>query len=97
MAAGQLRLGSAKQRGYGREHEALRRHWEAKVDAGEVACARCGKLIIPRSRWHLGHDHVSGTGYIGPEHERCSIADRNRRNNWRLRRRPPRPKQSRVW
>jgi hypothetical protein len=84
---------TATSRKYGAEHRALRNHWQARVQAGEVACARCGRWIPPNTRWHLGHDHRNG-GYHGPEHARCNLRERNRRCNWKRRRKP---KPSRVW
>jgi hypothetical protein len=80
---------------YGGEHQRLRKHLALEVEAGRAYCARCGWLIAPGSKWHLGHDHIRG-GYLGPEHERCNLRDRNRRNNWKLRR-PRRPRTSRSW
>ena len=81
---------------YGMAHRRKRAEWQARIDAGEaVHCARCQRMIMPGSRWQLGHDHIAG-GYAGPEHARCNLADRNRRNNWKLRR-PRRPRQSRPW
>jgi hypothetical protein len=72
--------GSTSERGYGTNHMRERATWKPLVERGEVACARCGRFIAPGSKWHLGHDHLSG-GYVGPEHARCNIAERNRRHN----------------
>lgn len=38
---------SATRRGYGTEHQKLRREWARRVDAGEVTCSRCGRYIPP--------------------------------------------------
>jgi hypothetical protein len=43
------------ERGYGANHKRLRRLWESRVALGDVACARCGRLIVPGSPWDLGH------------------------------------------
>lgn len=84
---------AAKQYGY--VHRAERNHWDAFVQAGEVSCARCGRLIPPGTIWHLGHDH-RGNGPSLPEHRRCNQNERNKRCNWKLRK-PRRPKRSRAW
>lgn len=66
------RTGSTTQRGYGAAHQALRKSWKPRVDAGLVACWRCRRLIEPGSRWHLGHNDAR-TGYMGPEHASCNL------------------------
>jgi hypothetical protein len=53
-------------RGYGAEHERLRRSWARTVAIGIVACARCGQLISPGEPWDLGHDDYDRTVYTGP-------------------------------
>lgn len=71
---------STTERGYGGEHQRRRAEWCPLVEAGGVACARCGRVIIPGSAWHLGHT-VDRTGYVGPEHARCNTQDGARRGN----------------
>ena len=69
------RRGSRQQRGYGREHDQLRRNWQRRMDAGEIIqCWRpdCGKVIDPR-RWHLGH-RDDRSGYEGPECPACNVS-----------------------
>jgi hypothetical protein len=62
-------------RGYGANHLKLRRWWAPRVQAGQVACARCGYLIAPGTPWDLGHlDGSRKTAYQGPEHRRCNRA-----------------------
>ena len=39
---------STSERGYGSEHQKLRRRWEPSVDRGRVACFRCGELIAAK-------------------------------------------------
>ena len=68
------RLAKTKARGYGAEHKRLRKRWQLEVDAGLVACARCGRWIAPGSLWDLGHVDGSRTEYAGPEHRRCNRA-----------------------
>lgn len=70
--------GTATQRGYGTAHQNLRAGWKRKVDAGEVACARCGRLIVPGEPWDLGHDDHDRSVYTGPEHRRCDRATAGR-------------------
>jgi predicted nucleic acid-binding Zn ribbon protein len=83
--------GKTAARGYGAKHQALRKEWAAKVDAGLVDCPRCGRPILPGTPWDLGHDDDDRTIYRGPEHQRCNRAT-NRRGRPRNRytRRTPR-------
>jgi hypothetical protein len=67
------RRSSRQQRGYDREHEAERRRWSPLVDAGQVACARCGQPIGPGTPWDLGHTD-DRTAWTGPEHATCNRA-----------------------
>jgi hypothetical protein len=72
-------------RGYGGAHQRLRKRWAPKVEAGYVACRRCGKLIAPEGstcprcgrtscRWHLGHDDADRSLPAMPEHACCNQA-----------------------
>lgn len=70
---------TTKERGYGAPHQRERDRWKPLVELGEVCCVRCGRLIPPGGKWMLGHDHVHG-GYIGIEHYRCGLREKNRRN-----------------
>jgi hypothetical protein len=63
---------SAAERGYGLEHQRERRAWEPKVQRGEVACSRCGRLIVPGEPWHLDHTD-DRAGYLGPAHRDCNL------------------------
>lgn len=63
---------STIERGYGPEHRRERRRWAGQVALGNVACARCGRLIEPGTPWDLGHDDHDRTRYQGPEHARCN-------------------------
>lgn len=66
--------GTRHQRGYGKEHDALRRQWAPIVESGRVVCWRCRELITPGAQWDLGHLD-DRTGYGGPEHaNRCNRA-----------------------
>ena len=64
----------ATARGYGTEHRRLRKAWAARVDAGEVTCARCGRWIAPGSAWDLDHDDQDRSVYLGPSHAKCNRA-----------------------
>ena len=81
---------STKARGYGIEHQRERKRVAALVASGGAFCAQCGGWIEPGAKWFLGHDHRNG-GYVGPEHPRCGVGERNRRHA-RVRRR-----KSRAW
>jgi hypothetical protein len=56
-------------RRYGAEHRKRRRRWARLVDAGGVACARCGRLIDVGEPWHL--DHLAHGSY--PSHASCNV------------------------
>lgn len=62
------------ERGYGREHQKLRKKVKVEVDGGNAYCWRCGRLISPHEDWDLGHDDDDRTKYMGPEHQRCNRA-----------------------
>jgi hypothetical protein len=66
--------GSTAERGYGKQHQALRARFEPMVLAGDVRCWRCGDLIVPGEPWHLGHKDDDKSVYMGPEHERCNTS-----------------------
>lgn len=67
--------GTRQQRGYTKHHDALRAHWQHRMDTGEqVHCWRpnCGQVIDPNN-WHLGHDDHNRTIYRGPECPLCNL------------------------
>ena len=66
--------GSATQRGYGYEHQRLRKRIKREVDSGTAVCWRCGVGIDPLEQWHLGHDDDDPTIYRGAEHAGCNLA-----------------------
>jgi hypothetical protein len=41
------------------------------VATGHAACTRCGRLIVPGSRWDLDHTE-DRSGYLGPAHHSCN-------------------------
>ena len=56
---------------------ALRQPWQVRIDAGDVACGRCGLPVLSGQRWDLGHvidRALGGTAADGltPEHARCN-------------------------
>lgn len=71
--------GTTTERGYGARHQHERKRVARIVEAGAAVCAQCGQPITPGSKWMLGHDHYAG-GYLGPEHYRCGIRERNVRH-----------------
>lgn len=72
--------GSTTARGYGWTHQAERRRWEPVVDSGSALCVRCGRPIIPGTRWHLDHTEDK-LGYLGPAHARCNLSAAGKRGN----------------
>jgi hypothetical protein len=80
------------QRGYGAQHQRLRRIWAPRVAGGQVPCARCGMLIAAGELWDLGHDDHNRDRYTGPEHARCNRATRSLH-----RRADPRPNPCTKW
>jgi hypothetical protein len=64
--------GNTTARGYGTDHQALRRQVRRQVDAGEAKCWRCGQRLDPAEPWDLGHDPIDRTKYRGPEHVKCN-------------------------
>lgn len=61
------------ERGYGADHQALRRWWAPRVATGRIRCWRCGQLIPARAEWHLGHDDHDRRITRGPEHALCNL------------------------
>lgn len=64
------------QRGYGHDHQQLRKQAARLVATGTARCWRCEQLIDPREPWDLGHDDHDRTIYRGPEHQACNRATR---------------------
>ena len=60
--------GTKAQRGYGRDHDRLRRALAPIVEAGRATCWRCGLPIQPGDPWDLGHDDYNRSITRGPEH-----------------------------
>jgi hypothetical protein len=85
--------GTTTERGYGSPHQKERARWQPVIAAGQAWCAETACLeptrwIAPGSPWHLAHG-TGQDGYRGPAHERCNIAEANRRRAGR-RRKPAR-------
>jgi hypothetical protein len=77
--------GNTTDRGYGSEHQKLRKQWAPIVAAGQATChsRRClhhTRTIHPGQRWVLGHTD-DRTTWTGPEHQRCGLSDGARRGN----------------
>lgn len=66
--------GNTSARGYGAEHQKLRRKIDPLVRAGHAVCWRCGQRIPAGAAWDLGHDDHDRTRYRGPEHVACNRA-----------------------
>lgn len=64
--------GSTSQRGYGTDHQKIRRNLEPLVASGQATCWRCGNPIASDQQWDLGHDDVDRKHYRGPEHARAA-------------------------
>jgi hypothetical protein len=60
------------QREYGYDHRSLRKRLAPLVEAGEFACAKCGKRIESGDAWDLGHTPDRSGRH--PEHRRCNRA-----------------------
>lgn len=70
--------GTRQARGYDAQHDALRAHWQNRMDQGErVICWRCPEPIDPR-HWQLGHCDIDRSKYHGPEHVACNTATAGR-------------------
>jgi len=74
-------------RGYGQQHQILRKRVAALIATGTAVCWRCGRSILPWMAWDLGHDDIDRRIYRGPEHQRCNRSAAARRGN-RMRRKP---------
>jgi hypothetical protein len=71
-------MGRTSERGYGTSHQRLRKSWARQVEQGVVACARCGRQILPGTPWDLDHS-PDRSGYLGPSHRRCNRSTAKRR------------------
>lgn len=73
------RRGSRQARGYGADHDRLRRAYEQRLAAGETfTCAKCHKVVTAAHAWQLGHDDLRRS-YTGPEHNRCNLSEAGRK------------------
>ena len=69
----QRRRPTTTQRGYGSEHQKLRKQWAKKVEQGLAICTRCQRMILPGQEWHLDHHDWDRSMYLGPAHARCNV------------------------
>ena len=71
---------STRARGYGHQHQQLRKRVALVVAQGRAVCSRCGEPINPLTdKWDL--DHVDGIDkrlgvYRGPAHSSCNRSTR---------------------
>ncbi len=73
------RDGSTHSRGYGAEHQKLRKRL---IESGEVygqPCWRCGEPMMPGQSLDLGH-REDRSGYMGMEHSICNRSAGGRKN-----------------
>ena len=71
--------GGTADRGYGKQHKAVREQWRPAVERGEVechaiVCLEPSRWIQPGTTWHLGHT-PDRSAWTGPEHERCNTTE----------------------
>lgn len=66
-----MALASTASRGYGGDHQRMRKKFEPQVRAGKAVCVRCGELIDPKEPWDLDHEDDRKT-YRGPAHRACN-------------------------
>jgi len=89
--------GSTSKRGYGTNHQKIRKSLEPLVASGQATCWRCQQPIHPTQQWDLGHDDLDKTKYQGPEHalKKDCTAGGNRASARRQRK--PHGDTSRAW
>ena len=58
--------------GYGYSHQKLRARWAKVVEAGEVTCGKCGRLIRPGTPWDLSHPRDDKSLPPEPWHASCN-------------------------
>lgn len=88
--------GTTTERGYGAEHQRLRKHYVGLLLAGEVLeCWRCFEAITDPDDMHVGHDDHDRSITRGPEHRLCNLrAGADKANGRLVEERHPR---SRSW
>lgn len=77
--------GRRQARGYDTAYDRLRRHWQSRLDAGElVLCWRCDEHGRPHfvdpADWHLGHDNDDRSIIRGPQCPTSNLEDAGRRH-----------------
>lgn len=65
------RRGGSTARGYGTQHQKLRKLWQDRLLTGPVTCSRCREPIRANDAWDLDHTD-NRTSYLGPSHARCN-------------------------
>jgi hypothetical protein len=71
--------GGTTARGYGWDHQQLRRRYQPYINSGQAQCAELNCLEPTRAiragaPWQLAHDRTNG-GYRGPAHPRCNLSE----------------------
>jgi hypothetical protein len=64
--------GTTTGRGYDASHVRDRKKWALLVDAGGIACGRCGRPIIPGTFWDLSHPFDEKSMAPEPWHRKCN-------------------------
>jgi hypothetical protein len=84
-----MSAGKTAARGYSYKHQRSRREWAPLVEAGQVDCWRCRRLIVDGkirtatgrwvTNWHMGHQDNDRTLPALPEHVLCNLAAAGRK------------------
>jgi hypothetical protein len=70
MAWDKTKLASTTDRGYGHQHQQVRK--ALLPQAYGTPCVRCGYTMLPGQVLHLDHNSTR-TGYLGFAHAKCNV------------------------